>query len=569
MTTAGAAPDRGHGNALADVAECRESAFMNTLTHNLARSALAIACFSAMSAQAALITVGPDADCSTPSIAGALFIAANNGTANDEIRVMEGIYQGVRAASAGISYTLTGGYNHCRLGAQVIGRSSLSGDFSNSVFDITGKPTEYHNVSLRHLNIANGGSTTATVSGGINASNLRLVLADVTVLNNRSSARGAGVSMRRLNNALSAILELHSGVRITGNKTSNIGGGIHLENASLRMRPDFVVIDSNQAREGGGIALLNSELSVGSYGLPETSQTATGLMIRDNIATERGGGVYSATSLLDFRETAFVRNRAGGDGGGIWASGGNVQVSRDASGPGVYCPSDSPCSRFEENSTGTDCPRSAGQGGAIAVYSARTFIGQTRLEGNCGRFGSAIFVQSNPGDPATDLEGIVTRNNIAGLEGTAIAGNVLSAFRVNYSTLTRSFRRIFDANGYTDYLNPTMFQYVGSAEHYVRNSILDTGMSIGWSNAQDQCNLAFADMSMNFRDADNGDYRLLTTSPAIDRCSNANTPAAYLDLTRAGRCIDSPNHHSNGTCDAGAIEFVPTLFDTGFRSSFE
>ena len=60
-------------------------------------------------ADAALITVGPGAGCSTNSLSLALSVAALNGTDFDEIRVMEGTYTGVALSTSAISYSLTGG----------------------------------------------------------------------------------------------------------------------------------------------------------------------------------------------------------------------------------------------------------------------------------------------------------------------------------------------------------------------------------------------------------------------------------------------------------------------------
>ena len=127
-------------------------------------------------AHAALITVGPAAGCSTNNLSLALSVAALNGTDFDEIRVMEGTYTGVALSTSGISYSLTGGYNHCQLGAQALGRTNLAGNFHDSVLSISGATNAYHNVTLSHLNISNGGSSANTplYGGGIRARDLRL-----------------------------------------------------------------------------------------------------------------------------------------------------------------------------------------------------------------------------------------------------------------------------------------------------------------------------------------------------------------------------------------------------------
>lgn len=534
-----------------------------------------VACgFFASSAHAELITVGPDPDCTTGSLVAALLLARLNGTDFDEIRVMQGTYSNLALSSTGISYSLTGGYNHCRLGAQALGRSNLVGNFVDPVLRITGAESSYHNVTLSHLNISNGGNLASGVhGGGVDATNLRLVLEETTVLNNRAT-RGGGISMRRNGNAVSVILELQRNVSVLGN-AANYGGGIYAAHASVRIRPDGTEVAANVAAEGtgGGLHLEFSDLSVGSFGLPETSNTAKGLVIRDNLTSYGGGGLFAESGLIDLRETAFLRNMTHArSGGAILIRRGQLQVGRDSSGLAVQCPAGVACSRFENNVAGFDCPRDDGDGGAIALYDTRAFVQQTLFSGNCGAYGAVLtaFGTVSP-QPAIDIEGIVTRNNVsrAGFRSFETAGE--TPVRIRYSTLTGDFSREFVEGGQIDRLVPPLIPTPANANRYIRTSILQTAMPSGWSIGFADCNLtSVSDWAGMFRDGLNGDFRLAATAPAIDACSAAVAPTETLDIERKPRCTDSPAHaNGGGHCDIGAFEYDDDPFGYGFGNDFE
>ena len=534
-----------------------------------------IAASMSCAASAALITVGPDPDCDTSSLPAAMLIARLNGTDFDEIRVMQGTYTNVALSSSGISYSLTGGYNHCRLGAQPVARTSLVGNFYDSVFSITGATSAYHSVTLAHLNISNGGSSgnSSLEGGGIQARDLRLVVRDTTLLNNTAGqhGEGGGIHLQRSTGAVSGILELHRNVRITGNTARN-GGGIAVENASLRIRPDGTEIFGNQARiSGGGVAALSSDVTVGSYGEPEISSTASGLVIRDNVATQIGGGLYIDNGLLDLRETAFIDNVAA-HGGGLYAESAQVQIGRDSMGMAVQCAGDRLCSRFEGNVAGFDCPRSNGYGGAIYLNDSRGFIRQTLFSFNCAGTGAVLtaFGSVAP-QPAIDVEGIATRHNVSQYPYRSFQVAQGTPLRIRYSTLTGDFARQFTETGQTDRLVAPVEPTTPSPDRYIRTSILETTIPLGWSVGPSDCNRGgdwqWAGM---FRDGLNGDFRLAATATAIDACSPGVAPTETTDIERKPRCTDSPAHPDHGgRCDIGAFEYDADPFGYGFGNGFE
>lgn len=531
-----------------------------------------IAASMSCAASAALITVGPDADCDTNSLPAAMIIASLNGTDFDEIRVMAGTYTNVALSSTGISYSLTGGYNHCRLGAQVVGRTNLSGNFTDPVLWIKGATNAYHNVTLAHLNISNGGPR--YWSGGIDAANLRLVLKHVDVLNNVGKL-GGGIGLERDLVAVSGILELQGHVRVMHNRADTSGGGIRVRNASLRIRPDATEIYSNDSGySGGGIAALVSDIAVGSFGEPETDSAATGLVIRDNTAASTGGGLHVERGLADLRETSVLRNTAL-RGGGMYAVNAQVQIGRDSMGPAVQCPGDRLCMRFEGNVAGFDCPRSSGDGGAIFLNGSRGFIRQSYFENNCANGGAILYVMSNATNPAgvVDIEGIVTRYNVSQSPYYSfdVAPTSPLWLRIRYSTLTGDFMRHFTETGQIDRLVAPVAATTPDPDRYIRTSILEREIPMGWSVGSSDCNRAadFQWASM-FRDGLNGDFRLAATATAIDACSPGVAPTETTDIERKPRCTDSPAHPDHGgRCDIGAFEYDSDPFGYGFGNDFE
>lgn len=529
-----------------------------------------VAASMSCTASAALITVGPDPDCTTSSLPAALLVASLNGTDFDEIRVMQGTYTNVALTSTGISYSLTGGYNHCRFDAQVVGRTNLSGNFVDPVLWIKGATTAYRNVTLAHLNISNGGDRLA--GGGISAENLRLVLKHAAVLNNSA----AGIYLKRDGVAISGILELQGHVVIAHNSNAAWGGGIRVDSGTLRIRPDATEIHSNDSGwDGGGIYAANSDILIGSFGEPEVDGSASGLTIRDNTAGHSGGGVYIYNGLLDFRETAVLRNTAGSYGGGVYAVDAQVQIGRESMGLAVQCPGEQLCSRFVGNAAGADCPRSTGSGGAIFLNGSRAHILQTYFASNCAEKGAILSVMSNATNPAgaIDIEGIVTRNNVSQAPWTSIAVTPTAPppVRIRYSTLTGDFMRRFTETGQTDTLVAPVAETTLSPDRYIRMSILETAIPYGWSLGTTECNLsANWQWASMFRDGLNGDFRLAATSPAIDACNAAVAPTESLDIERKLRCEDSPAHPDQlGRCDIGAFEYDSDPFGYGFGNSFE
>ncbi len=104
---------------------------------------------------------------------------------------------------------------------------------------------------------------------------------------------------------------------ITGGYTSDPGGAIYVGNGNLDpgnmvLELHDVVLDGNHTTaDGGGLYISNEGGSILSVLVDES-------IIRDNSATQNGGGIYSVTGLLTVSNSIILRNDANGDGGGIW-----------------------------------------------------------------------------------------------------------------------------------------------------------------------------------------------------------------------------------------------------------
>lgn len=557
--------------------------FHTTASRLLRVVAGVVAASMSCAASAAIITVGPHTDCLTNNLTAAMVVAKLNGTDFDEIRVVQGTYSNLALSSIGISYSLTGGYNHCGPDAIVVGRTHLSGNAFDSVLSITGATNAYHNVTMSHLNISNGGASNRGNynGGGIKASNLRLVLSEVDVINNNVSINsfGGGIYISRDANAVSGILELQRNVRLAGN-TAGDGGGLAAVRASVRIRPDGTILENNQANlSGGGIWISEGDLTVGSVGEPEFSDTATGMIIRSNNGQWKGGGLFASNSVVNLREVAFIGNRAK-SGAGVFAIGGQLAIGRDSPGLRVGCPDSVRCTRFEYNWVSDHCldldpapdPDPDLAGGAIALLDTRAFIHQVEFTGNCANRGAVLYAQGETAPvPAIDMEGVLAYDNYNAhgwVPSIDIGGLSAPPLRVSYSTLVRNYMRPLGSTGWQ-----TLFALDSSPTpgSYIRTSIVDDAFPSLWGNAPASCSLHVPVNRSTFRDPDGGDFRLAATAVgAIDRCSADLVPIQYTDIERKPRCTDSPAHtDGGGRCDIGAFEYDSDPFGYGFGNGFE
>lgn len=199
-------------------------------------------------------------------------------------------------ASTGIS--LRGQYPGCALEGGG-GRALLSGVGAppGPVIDVIGTGVRFE-VNVSHMEIAHGANP-----GG----------------------NGGGVRVR--GNVLVGLFE-----SVVRDNTAALGGGIAVESTAAG-QPDVVmtgsavptIVDGNQASEGGGLYCSGSILRCNRY-----------CRVSANVATGNGGGIahHDCLTSLSFSRNQLPLdplvglrgNSAGGDGGGVWASGGELRL---------------------------------------------------------------------------------------------------------------------------------------------------------------------------------------------------------------------------------------------------
>ena len=108
-------------------------------------------------AQAAVLTVGPGADCTTSSLGAAIFATSQVGGA-DEIRVSAGTtYTDQKLTISNQSLTISGGWSSCAANATPIGRTLVSGNGVDSVLTARESSGSRYTLALDRLDISNGG----------------------------------------------------------------------------------------------------------------------------------------------------------------------------------------------------------------------------------------------------------------------------------------------------------------------------------------------------------------------------------------------------------------------------
>ncbi len=209
-----------------------------------------------------------------------------------------------------------------------------------------------------------------TNGGGIFTDGGNVVLIDSEISNNRTSVSGGGVYAHNNTTTIvrtlfqdnhaprsgGGLYVLEGDVSVTegsfsGNATEGHGGGAHVRRGSMSVSDTLIA--GNQAKFGGGIHGLESELAIESSivqgnlaggGVRASRITVADSIVRNNEAFEGGAGGISGGSVTVV--DSFVEdNRAVDSGGGIGGStveltrstvSGNRTSGRRAHGGGVY-----------------------------------------------------------------------------------------------------------------------------------------------------------------------------------------------------------------------------------------
>ena len=291
----------------------------------------------------------------------------------------------------------------------------------------------------------------------------------------------------------------------------DVGGGIYSDESGNARLSNLRVINNFAFGDGGGIYLDAS-----------SNPVLTNVDIVNNEAQQFGGGIRlrdNSSPILN--SVTIANNLAGDDGGGVSNNGGipvfnrvvfNGNVANDAGGALINVDNDGvriTNSLFRNNQSQ--------RGGAIFNRDSDLTINNSTFFGNLSDFAGAIYSFDEgessrlPSNTESVINNSILSNNFGALDNLQIVDDGTSSSNISVTT--------------------------------VNNSIVEGGYEGAGGN-----NL---DTSPRFINPGEGNFRLRSNSPAIDR-GNESVIDAEFDLAGDERVV-------NGAIDLGAYEFQDNL----------
>lgn len=208
-------------------------------------------------------------------------------------------------------------------------------------------------------------------------------------LTGAASAQGAGL---RISGAAVNINRLE----VSGNTVTDRYGSVLLENGASVTAEHFTVSNNTSQRYGGGIAVLNSTLSLSN------SQVSGNTVEHNYSSYNKGAGIYAENSSVTISNTTISDNRGIG-GVGICAEGGTLSVAGSTI----------------SNNRNTLSPSTGEGGGIYAGGQANVTIGAgCRITGNATGDGGGLYLGYKVS--CTVAEGLEISGNSAWRQGGGI-----------------------------------------------------------------------------------------------------------------------------------------------------
>ncbi len=426
--------------------------------------------------------------------------AIANAPYGSQIWVAEGTYTPTTGRDRGVSFEVPNGVqiyggfagNETNLRQRDVtaNTTTLSGDIG-----ITGNSNDN---SVRVVDISDTSNSSVldgfTISDG-NADDFSL------------SNNGAGIYGERSQAILSNLI-------VRDNSADNLGGGMYSSSSLNQL--NNVSFQDNIASNGGGLYSANS------------GSILTDITFANNSATTSGGAVYNQSSNIFINDSRFGGNQADTNGGAIYNNFVSNIVVDDAAfngntagnnGGAVYNDSNSPVLTnvsFRENTA-------VSSGGAIFEDSGgEGQVANGVFDGNIAEFGGGIYNNSSN----TQGVNLTFANNDATDSGSAI-----------YSEGTDDTTPVYN--------NSIFWGNVGGEDSIVNdgaNTIVSQSIVQGGYEGLD-----IADENPGYVDRDEGDLRILGSSPGVDEGTPEPVTEAR-DIAGNSRIIGSD-------VDLGAYEY--------------
>lgn len=194
----------------------------------------------------------------------------------------------------------------------------------------------------------------AQTGGGVFAKADSITIKNSQILNNTAKADGGGAFIRGGNFTL-------LGGKVNGNKAEKGSGGVYADVNTTKINNRIEINKNSCGTSGGGLFVKGSKFDLVSCTINGNSAkngggvyTAAGdakfngrdgeIQIRDNKASECGGGVYTASKNLWMKKGQSIeKNNSGSYGGGLYVAGNTIMANgrvtfntSQAPGGGVY-----------------------------------------------------------------------------------------------------------------------------------------------------------------------------------------------------------------------------------------
>lgn len=559
-----------------------------------------------------IVTVGSDNNCDFRTGDSKIQDAIDSGA--EEIRIVTDTYmESLKIIDR--SVILKGGYVDCADAENNISdnqRVNIDASLSfEPVIEIFGD-SQRNTVQIFNIQLTKGTGSESSQGGGISAhaADLYLYLNNVWVYDNKSF-NGGGIALRPPGNidmyAVDTVILANNSIR---------GGGLYCRGDNMSVLLDsgngFSTLTSNKAEEtasapygdGGGVLLEDGCYMTLYHGGGFNSGTQ-GLF--NNTASAEGGGAAvksgSTLNLIGYLSCSFVfptgyvcrgdkekpvsivKNTAGENGGGIYASGTNTVVNANTllltynnaaeNGGGFAiedgatlntqysysrCWNPDSCNLFQNN-------KANGFGGAIFSKNGIVDIQHTYMQKNRANSGVVLYARGT--DASAKISGsIMTDNGDFGNDGfndnnLIVINGLTGGFDTN---LTVAFSTIADNK-----LDQRVIANVGADVNILSTIIHETNSvdvyySVNPESTNFNCVIAHEDASIpsgtqvnvddpEFIDRANGNYHINpATSPALDYCNDLSLPD-NKDIDLENRGWDDPMVGNNaGPFDIGADE---------------